>query len=181
MLEAKVNEVKINEAREHYRPVAVRASLLYFIMNDLNKINPMYQFSLKVTRGQGWELTHSNNLINLIRCMRNRWLWSDKRTAETTASTCFVFSGFQHCFPQGSRDSRGLWGCKEQSKHAHWVCYILHLQLYQQGIVWERQAHVYSSANLPGVYLSPYKGKRYFFNSLCLCFPFPSCSWWARR
>lgn len=52
MLEAKVNEVKINEAREHYRPVAVRASLLYFIMNDLNKINPMYQFSLKVTRNQ---------------------------------------------------------------------------------------------------------------------------------
>lgn len=50
MLEAKVNEVKINEAREHYRPVAVRASLLYFIMNDLNKINPMYQFSLKVSR-----------------------------------------------------------------------------------------------------------------------------------
>lgn len=49
VLEAKVNEVKINEAREHYRPVAVRASLLYFIMNDLNKINPMYQFSLKVT------------------------------------------------------------------------------------------------------------------------------------
>lgn len=52
VLEAKVNEVKINEAREHYRPVAVRASLLYFIMNDLNKINPMYQFSLKVTRGE---------------------------------------------------------------------------------------------------------------------------------
>lgn len=48
MLEAKVNEVKINEAREHYRPVAVRASLMYFIINDLNKINPMYQFSLKV-------------------------------------------------------------------------------------------------------------------------------------
>ncbi|CAL8367474.1 unnamed protein product [Boreogadus saida] len=47
VLEAKVNEVKINEAREHYRPVAVRASLLYFIMNDLNKINAMYQFSLK--------------------------------------------------------------------------------------------------------------------------------------
>uniref|UniRef100_A0A4W6EXC9 Dynein axonemal heavy chain 11 n=1 Tax=Lates calcarifer TaxID=8187 RepID=A0A4W6EXC9_LATCA len=47
VLEAKVNEVKINEAREHYRAVAVRASLLYFIMNDLNKINPMYQFSLK--------------------------------------------------------------------------------------------------------------------------------------
>uniref|UniRef100_A0AAR2IP24 Dynein heavy chain 9, axonemal n=1 Tax=Pygocentrus nattereri TaxID=42514 RepID=A0AAR2IP24_PYGNA len=45
--EAKVTEAKINEAREHYRPAASRASLLYFIMNDLNKIHPMYQFSLK--------------------------------------------------------------------------------------------------------------------------------------
>jgi len=45
--EAKVTEVKINEAREHYRPAAARASLLYFILNDLNKIHPMYQFSLK--------------------------------------------------------------------------------------------------------------------------------------
>ncbi|XP_069510616.1 dynein axonemal heavy chain 9 [Ambystoma mexicanum] len=47
VLEAKVTEAKINEAREHYRPAAARASLLYFIMNDLNKIHPMYQFSLK--------------------------------------------------------------------------------------------------------------------------------------
>ncbi|KAM5306863.1 dynein axonemal heavy chain 17 isoform 1-T1 [Glossophaga mutica] len=45
--EAKVTEVKINEARESYRPAAERASLLYFILNDLNKINPIYQFSLK--------------------------------------------------------------------------------------------------------------------------------------
>jgi len=46
--EAKTTEVQINEAREHYRPAAARASLLYFILNDLNKIHPMYQFSLKV-------------------------------------------------------------------------------------------------------------------------------------
>ncbi|XP_057572498.1 dynein axonemal heavy chain 9 [Hippopotamus amphibius kiboko] len=45
--EAKVTEVKINKAREHYRPAAARASLLYFIMNDLGRIHPMYQFSLK--------------------------------------------------------------------------------------------------------------------------------------
>ncbi|KAB1266021.1 Dynein heavy chain 17; axonemal [Camelus dromedarius] len=30
-----------------YRPAAERASLLYFILSDLNKINPIYQFSLK--------------------------------------------------------------------------------------------------------------------------------------
>jgi len=46
--EAKVTEKKINEARESYRPAAARSSLLYFILNDLNKINPLYQFSLKV-------------------------------------------------------------------------------------------------------------------------------------
>ncbi|XP_077869744.1 dynein beta chain, ciliary-like [Saccoglossus kowalevskii] len=45
--EAKGTELKINEARELYRPAAARASLIYFILNDLNKINPIYQFSLK--------------------------------------------------------------------------------------------------------------------------------------
>ncbi|WAR03796.1 DYHC-like protein [Mya arenaria] len=45
--EAKKTEIEINLAREHYRPAAARASLLYFILNDLNKINQMYQFSLK--------------------------------------------------------------------------------------------------------------------------------------
>ncbi|RXM32245.1 Dynein heavy chain 11, axonemal [Acipenser ruthenus] len=47
VFEAKENEIKINEAREFYRPAAERASVLYFIINDLSKINPMYQFSLK--------------------------------------------------------------------------------------------------------------------------------------
>ncbi|XP_009072064.1 PREDICTED: dynein heavy chain 9, axonemal-like, partial [Acanthisitta chloris] len=45
--EFKVTEAKINEAREHYRPAATRASLLYFTMNELHSIHPMYQFSLK--------------------------------------------------------------------------------------------------------------------------------------
>lgn len=45
--EAKITSVKIDEAREQYRPAATRASLLYFILNDLNKINMLYQFSLK--------------------------------------------------------------------------------------------------------------------------------------
>uniref|UniRef100_A0A8C5X999 Dynein axonemal heavy chain 17 n=2 Tax=Malurus TaxID=55806 RepID=A0A8C5X999_9PASS len=49
--EAKVTEVQINVAREHYRPAAERASLLYFILSDLGKINPIYQFSLKAFNG----------------------------------------------------------------------------------------------------------------------------------
>ena len=50
--EAKVTSAKIDEAREFYRPAAARASLIYFIMNDLCKINPMYQFSLKAFKVQ---------------------------------------------------------------------------------------------------------------------------------
>jgi len=46
--EAKIASVEINTAREEYRVVATRASIIYFIMNDLTKINPMYQFSLEV-------------------------------------------------------------------------------------------------------------------------------------
>ena len=45
----KITELKINEARELYRPAAAQASLLYFILNELNIIHPMYQFSLKVS------------------------------------------------------------------------------------------------------------------------------------
>ncbi|XP_039885510.1 dynein heavy chain 11, axonemal isoform X2 [Simochromis diagramma] len=45
--EARENERKINEARELYRPAAERASLLFFIIDNLSKINLMYQFSLK--------------------------------------------------------------------------------------------------------------------------------------
>jgi dynein heavy chain len=44
--EAKKTEKKINETRELYRPVSARSSLLYFLLNDLWQIHPMYQFSL---------------------------------------------------------------------------------------------------------------------------------------
>ncbi|CAG9464381.1 unnamed protein product [Pedinophyceae sp. YPF-701] len=37
---------KITAASEEYRPVSTRAALLYFVLNDLALIDPMYQFSL---------------------------------------------------------------------------------------------------------------------------------------
>lgn len=45
--EARRTAIEIDAARENYRPTAERASILYFILNDLHKINPVYQFSLK--------------------------------------------------------------------------------------------------------------------------------------
>lgn len=39
-------EAKIDAAREGYRPCAYRASILYFVLSDLARVDPMYQFSL---------------------------------------------------------------------------------------------------------------------------------------
>ncbi|XP_046574741.1 LOW QUALITY PROTEIN: dynein axonemal heavy chain 2-like [Haliotis rubra] len=39
-------EAKIDAAREGYRPCAQRASILFFVLNDMGRIDPMYQFSL---------------------------------------------------------------------------------------------------------------------------------------
>lgn len=47
VVEAKTTALQIDEAREQYRKCATRASLLYFILNELNKINAIYLFSLK--------------------------------------------------------------------------------------------------------------------------------------
>ena len=43
---AEKTEKAIDEAREGYRPAAKRASVLFFVLNDLSTIDPMYQFSL---------------------------------------------------------------------------------------------------------------------------------------
>lgn len=50
---ARENEIKTNEARDLYRPAAERAALLYFTIKELHNINPMYQYSLKVTHCTG--------------------------------------------------------------------------------------------------------------------------------
>uniref|UniRef100_A0ABM5EJD6 Dynein axonemal heavy chain 2 isoform X2 n=1 Tax=Pogona vitticeps TaxID=103695 RepID=A0ABM5EJD6_9SAUR len=43
---SETTEIKIDTAREAYRPCAQRASLLFFVLNDMGRIDPMYQFSL---------------------------------------------------------------------------------------------------------------------------------------
>lgn len=43
---AEVTEVEIDTTREAYRPSANRASILFFVLMDMSRIDPMYQFSL---------------------------------------------------------------------------------------------------------------------------------------
>ena len=45
--EAKQTEKEIDAARESYRPVAFRASLLFFCIVNLSNVDPMYQYSLQ--------------------------------------------------------------------------------------------------------------------------------------
>ncbi len=43
---AEETEKKIDIARLGYRPAAIRASLAYFVLDDMARVDPMYQFSL---------------------------------------------------------------------------------------------------------------------------------------
>ena len=45
--DSKITEVQIDTARESYRSVAFRASILFFCIVDLSSIDPMYQYSLQ--------------------------------------------------------------------------------------------------------------------------------------
>ncbi|KAM7351793.1 dynein heavy chain 2, axonemal kl-2 isoform 2-T2 [Cochliomyia hominivorax] len=43
---AEVTEIEIDTARQEYQPAAERASILFFVLMDMSKIDPMYVFSL---------------------------------------------------------------------------------------------------------------------------------------
>lgn len=47
LVESEATEEKISVAREKYRSVATRGSVLYFVVGNLAEIDTMYQFSLK--------------------------------------------------------------------------------------------------------------------------------------
>jgi hypothetical protein len=49
--QAEATEREIDDTREQYRPVALRASLLFFAISELAAVEPMYQYSL------GWFLS----------------------------------------------------------------------------------------------------------------------------
>lgn len=47
LAEAEQTELQISTAREKYRKVATRGSVMYFVVATLGDVDPMYQYSLK--------------------------------------------------------------------------------------------------------------------------------------
>ncbi|XP_014280457.2 dynein beta chain, ciliary [Halyomorpha halys] len=90
--EAKVTSVQIDQAREHYRLAAARASLLYFILNELNTINPIYQFSLKA-----FSVVFQNAIEKAVPS-------TDVATRVENLIDCITYSVFMYT-------SRGLFEC----------------------------------------------------------------------
>ncbi|XP_069552287.1 dynein axonemal heavy chain 11 [Brachyistius frenatus] len=115
VVEARENETKINEARELYRPAAERASLLFFIVNGLSKINPMYQFSLqtfnsvfnKAMEHAEWDEDVRTRVHTLTEAITySVFLYTSQGLFERDKLTFLSHTAFQILFKQGLIDAQ---------------------------------------------------------------------------
>ena len=63
MQEAEITSIEVNKTSEEYRPVAKRASLLYFCLADMANVDPMYQCARGVLTCGG-AFTPSTRLVS---------------------------------------------------------------------------------------------------------------------
>ncbi|XP_073341249.1 dynein axonemal heavy chain 11 isoform X2 [Pagrus major] len=115
VVEARENETKINEARELYRPAAERASLLFFIINDLSKINLMYQFSLKTFNSvfnkamerAEWDEDVKTRVLTLTEAITySVFLYTSQGLFERDKLTFLSHTAFQILLKQGLIDAQ---------------------------------------------------------------------------
>ena len=80
MKESEITEKEIDSTRESFRPVAYRASLLFFCIFDLAGIDPMYQYSLQwflnLFAGSVTNSSPSNEVNERIAILNNYFTYS---------------------------------------------------------------------------------------------------------
>ncbi|XP_036929599.1 dynein heavy chain 11, axonemal isoform X6 [Acanthopagrus latus] len=115
VVEARENETKINEARELYRPAAERASVLFFIISDLSKINLMYQFSLKTFNSvfnkamecAEWDEDVKTRVLTLTEAITySVFLYTSQGLFERDKLTFLSHTAFQILLKQGMIDDQ---------------------------------------------------------------------------
>ena len=132
-IEVKVSEAKrtsfeIDKAREFYRPAAARASVLYFILNDLYKINPIYQFSLKafsvVFQGEKASISnifqHLDDKANFLVAIERAELATDVKIRVQNLTDCITYCVFQYT-------TRGLFECDKLIFTAQMAFQVTHM------------------------------------------------------
>jgi len=65
LAEAEQTEEKISLAREKYRVVATRGSVMYFVVADMGGVDPMYQFSLKYFKTVSYIYGEKNGIMEM--------------------------------------------------------------------------------------------------------------------
>ena len=116
MKEAALIESEIALQSENYRPVAKRASLLYFVIADLGFVDPMYQYSLQwftqlFVRGISSAAPPSNEVTQRVKNLN--LFFSHSRCTQTSADRCS--SGTSFC----SHSFSALRFCKARTLSMH--------------------------------------------------------------
>jgi dynein heavy chain len=83
---AVTTEKEIDEAREGYRVAAIRASILFFVLNDIEVIDPMYQFALDAYK-QLYDLSITKSLKSNVLATRIENI-NDYHTYAVYGMTC---------------------------------------------------------------------------------------------
>jgi dynein heavy chain len=90
---AEATEIKIDTAREGYRNAAIRSAICFFALNALNRVDPMYQFSLDAYVGL-FEMSITNSR-------------SDEVAADDQAGRCKAINSY-HTYAVYKYVCRGL-------------------------------------------------------------------------